>query len=54
MKDEADTIEDKIKREICQDILKLIVPKELETEVSEKIGAIKNFWNISQRTNLFM
>ncbi len=27
MKDEADAIEDKIKREICQDILKLIVPK---------------------------
>ena len=26
----------------------------LKTEVSEKIGAIKNFWNISQRTNLFM
>ena len=38
MKDEADAIEDRIKREICQDILKLIVPKELETEVSEKIN----------------
>ncbi len=26
----------------------------LKTEVFEKAGAIKNSWNISQRTNLFM
>lgn len=48
MKDEADTIEDKIKREICQDILKLIVPKELETEVSEKINECYQIPFVSQ------
>ena len=48
MKDEADAIEDKIKREICQDILKLIVPKELETEVSEKINECYQIPFVSQ------
>lgn len=40
MKEQADAIEDKKKREICQDVLKLIVPKEMETEVSEKINEL--------------
>lgn len=38
MKDQADAIEDKKKREICQDILTLIDPKQLAEEVSEKIN----------------
>ena len=38
MKDQADAIEDKKKRKICQDILTLIDPKQLAAEVSEKIN----------------
>lgn len=38
MKDQADAIEDRKKREICQDILTLVDPKQLAVEVSEKIN----------------
>ena len=38
MKDQADAIEDRKKREICQDILTLVDPKQLAAEVSEKIN----------------
>lgn len=38
MKDQADVIEDRKKREICQDILTLVDPKQLAAEVSEKIN----------------
>ena len=37
----------------CENRKEKLLPA-LKTEVSEKIGAIKNFWNISQRANLFM
>lgn len=38
MKEQTEAIEDKKKREICQDILTLIDPKQLAAEVSEKIN----------------
>lgn len=38
MKEQADAIEDKKKRKICQDILTLIDSKQLAAEVSEKIN----------------
>jgi CRISPR-associated protein Csx10 len=38
MKDQADAIEDGKKREICQDVLTLVDPKQLAAEVSEKIN----------------
>lgn len=38
MKEQADAIEDKKKRTLCQDILTLVDPKQLAAEVSEKIN----------------